>query len=106
MLYVLTGFAHEGQYRVFRFDGLAPHQERIAFTVRADLSLLRRYAIHIQDLPLLCRAVLESRPVDDDARALTFTETEMQALSELRREARDAAAVKRRPPGRSRAAVG
>ncbi|MBY0374038.1 MAG: hypothetical protein K2Q23_08580 [Bryobacteraceae bacterium] len=104
MLYVLTGFVHDGQYRVYRFDGLAPHQERVPFTVRADLSLLRRYSIQIQDLPLLCRTVLEERVDTDEERTLTFTERQMRVLAEARLEAKNAAAAKRRPI-RARAAV-
>lgn len=107
MLYVLTGFAQDGGYRVFRFEGIMAKQERVSFSVRADLSLIRRYSIQIQDLPLLCRAVLESRDESDDERALTFGENQMRVHAEFRAEARLAADAKRRATSiRNRAAIG
>jgi hypothetical protein len=57
MQFVLTGFTQDLGCRVFAFDGIAVDRIRTAFTVRADMALIRRYGIQIQELPLLCRSV-------------------------------------------------
>ncbi len=41
---------------------------RIRFTVRADLSLSRKYGIRLQELPLMCLGILEQkRRLSDEA---------------------------------------
>lgn len=57
MQYILSGFTQDMGFRVFRFEGVAVDRPRTrtVFTVRADLALIRRYGIQIQELPLLCR---------------------------------------------------
>jgi hypothetical protein len=78
MQFVLTGFIPDTGFRVFAFDGIAEDRSRTGFTVRTDLALIRRYGIQMQDLPLLCRGLLERR---DQAKAgceLIFTEIEMR----------------------------
>lgn len=86
MQFMLKGFTQTSTFRVFEFDCLGPSQPRTQFTVRADLDLVRRYGIRVQELPLLCRSVLETRDASGEARALTFTEEKMIAY------AKDAAA--------------
>ena len=44
--------------------------------------LVRKYGIHVQDLPLLCRRLLDRGTDGDLAPALTFSETEMIACAE------------------------
>ena len=46
-------------------------------SVRADLALSRKYGIRMQELPLLCRVLLERRTTEDDTRSFTFMEQEM-----------------------------
>ena len=98
MQFTLTGFSQVQEYRVFTFEGVAADRSRSAFTVRTDLALTRQYAIRIQELPLLCRAVLE-RHEGDQLHALTFTEDDMRVYANMA-TARDEAA-KRRKPARS-----
>jgi hypothetical protein len=100
MSFVLTGFTHEQGFRVFAFDRIGADRARIKFSVRADLALIRRYGIHIQDLPLLCRALLDRRDEADEILPLTFTEEEMRINAGQRAAAREAAAKKRKPPQR------
>ncbi len=59
MQFVLTGFTHDKGFRVFTFDRIGEDRVRTKCTVRADLSLIRNYGIHIQELPLLCRGLLD-----------------------------------------------
>lgn len=77
MQYILTGFTHSVAFRVFEFDGISDDRVRTAYRVRADLALVRKHGIRIQELPLLCRGVLERRSVGDDRRAFTFAEDDM-----------------------------
>ncbi len=98
--YVLIGFREETGSRVFAFDGVAGDRSRSVFTVRADLATSRRYGIRLQELPLLCREILERCDHSETRRSFTFTEGDMRQLADDRTAARDAAALKRRPPRR------
>jgi hypothetical protein len=100
MQFVLTGFTQDLGCRVFAFEGIAVDRIRTPFTVRADLALIRRYGIQIQELPLLCRSVLERRDEASEAQAFTFTEEEMRTCATARAAAKDEAAHRRRPPRR------
>jgi len=100
MQFVLTGFTQDNGFRVFAFERLGEDRVRSKFTVRADLALIRRYGIRIQELPLMCRAILERREEGEENRALTFTEDEMCRHAKDSVAARDAAAQKRKPPRR------
>jgi hypothetical protein len=97
MPFILTGFRQDLRFRVFAFERRDAALSRMAFTVKADLDLIRRYNIRLQELPLLCRSFLERRNADD-ACALTFTEDEMRAWAENRTAARDDAARKKKMP--------
>jgi hypothetical protein len=89
MQFILTGFTQDIGFRVFGFEGISADRIRTAFAVRTDLALIRRYGIRIQELPLLCRSLLERREDSSDERTLTFTEEDMV------RHARDRAAAAR-----------
>jgi len=127
MQYVLTGFTQDSGFRVFAFQGVRADQTRVVFTVRTDLALIRTYGILVQELPLLCRALLELREAGSEAasnagsnagnnagnnaeshaRALTYTEDEMRLHANHRTADRDAAQRKkslRRIPPRVRPA--
>jgi hypothetical protein len=104
MQYILTGVTHSMEFRVFAFDCVTDHWVRTAYRVRADLALARKHGIPIQELPLLCRAVLERRSEDDDRRAFTFTEDDMSLHRSLVRAALEAG-KKKTPRGRSAAAT-
>jgi hypothetical protein len=97
MQFVLTGFKQEREFRVFAFEGIAADRVRIAFTVRADLDLSRRYGIRLQELPLICREVLEQREEGEQMHALTFTEDAMR-IHASDRAARASAARSKKPP--------
>ena len=75
MRFILTGFTPNTGFRVFAFQGIEADHTRTEFTVRADLSLIRRYGIHIQELPLLCRRLLERR--EEPEHNLTYSEADM-----------------------------
>jgi hypothetical protein len=95
MQFVLTGFTPDSAFRVFRFEGAEPGQAATGFTVAADLSLIRTYGILVQELPLLCRELLErSAEAGLPEHALTLSESDMRLRAN--RQATDKAEVDRR----------
>jgi len=97
--FILLGFNHELGVRVFWFDGIAEDKTRSRFAVRTDLALVHNYGIRIQELPMLCRKLLERRPAGERSHMLTFTEEEMR-LHAAQRAAEREAAQRKRPPRR------
>jgi hypothetical protein len=97
--FVLRGFRQVAGFRVFTFEGIAADHSRALFTVRADLALAQRHRIPLQELPLLCRAVLERLHDDADKRAFVFSEADMRLQADVV-AARAEAARQKRPPRR------
>jgi hypothetical protein len=94
MEFHLTGFDQAANVRRYHFECMAPDRTRTEFTVNADLVLLRKYAIPLQELPLLCLHVLEAHE-GDRVRTFTFAESDMLGYAKDRTAAKDAAAEKR-----------
>jgi hypothetical protein len=85
MQYALTGFTSDMGFRVYAFDVIDDDRVCTAYTVRADLALVRQYGISLQELPLLCRGVLEQRIlINDGEHRLTYTQAEMRIHAEAR----------------------
>lgn len=87
--YLLTGFTQEKDFRIFEFEFVDENRTRCRCAVRANLNLLRQYSIQVQELPLLCRRLLEDCPERPAGRLMTFEETSMQEharLAKLERE--------------------
>lgn len=97
MEFVLQGFNQVVGMRVFAFEGIEANHQRTPFTVSADLSLALRYGIRLQELPLLCRGVLERRHDGGKARAFAYTEDDMRIYAGAVAAQREAAR-QRRPP--------
>src|ERR1700734_1808922 len=100
MQFILTGFTQDREFRVFAFEGIAADRVRTPFTVRANLALSRTYGIRLQELPLMCRAVLELREEGEQANAMTFTEDAMRLHASNCIAARALAAQKKKAPRR------
>jgi hypothetical protein len=101
MQFILTGFTPDMKFRVFAFQGIEADRTWTEFTVRTDLSLIQRYGIRVQELPLLCRGLLERRDEGEQERTFTFTEEEMRMHANSRAADQDAAQGRkstRRPP--------
>jgi len=96
MRYVLTGVNQSQNTRLFAFDRVGDDRTRTEFTVGVDISLIRTYAISLQELPLLCRRFLEERVKPTQTSALTEAE-----MAEYARR-RAAAAGEERKPKRHR----
>jgi hypothetical protein len=93
----LTGFSQVMEFRVFTFEVSAADQATMPFTVRVDLAMARRYGIRLQELPLLCRTVLDGRHGSGEERALTYTEEDMSSYCAA---AREQAIKNKKPPRR------
>jgi hypothetical protein len=94
---ILIGFTHDNGFRVFSFDRLGDDHVRIRCTVRADLGLIRAYGIQIQELPLLCRGLLDRCEEGAGIQSLIFAEGDMRDCANDRAAVREEAARKRRP---------
>lgn len=90
MQYILTGFTHDMGFRVFAFEGIGEDRARTEYKVRADLALLHRYGIRVQELPLLCRGLLERRNEGESQDVFTYTETDMRLNAEQSAERAEA----------------
>ena len=84
MEFTLAGFRQEDNVRLFVFDRIAADRTRTRFTVGADLRLIYKYRIAVQELPLLCRRILEGRAPGEQTQAFMFTEGEMRAYASTR----------------------
>jgi hypothetical protein len=102
MEFVLVGFREEQGARRFTFEGIASDRTRKQYTVSADLGMLRKYQIPVQELPLLCRRLLERESTADQITALQFTEQLMREYhdrcADLKREADLKKRAHKRPP--------
>lgn len=96
--FILTGFTEELGFRIFAFERLGEDRVRTRCTVKADLLLIRRYGIRLQELPLMCRGLLERGDDVSETPAVTFSEDQMRACADERAAAKDSAAHKRKPP--------
>jgi hypothetical protein len=95
MQFVLTGFTPDTGFRIFNFEGIGEDRSRIEFTVRTDLALTRKYGIQMQDLPLLCRGLLDRLDENEAQRHFVFSEEEMRGRAEQRAAEKDAADKKK-----------
>jgi hypothetical protein len=97
MQFILVGFTQEMESRVFTFEGVTSDWTRSEYTVRIDLALARRYGIRLQELPLLCRELLDRYGDGEERRAYSYAEEDMRVYADGCAAARDAAARKRKP---------
>jgi hypothetical protein len=101
MQFMLTGFTQDMAFRVFAFERMGSDRVRTKMVVRADLALIRRYGIQMQELPLLCRNLLERSDNGAETHTLTFSEDDMCLHAKDRATAKEAAASRRKPPRRT-----
>ena len=100
MQFMLTGFTQDLAFRVFAFERMGLDRVRTKVVVKADLALTRRYGIPMQELPFLCRNLLERSDNGGETHTLTFTEDDMGLHAKDRAAAREAAAQRKKPPRR------
>jgi len=88
--FLLTGFTQAAGIRIYAFEGRIDAR-RIDYTVEVDLALIPGYGIRIQDLPLLCRELLQQRAQPDEISSVVFTEQQMRSHAEKLAVGRDEA---------------
>jgi len=96
MQFILVGFKQDIGFRVFTFENVAADKVRTEYTIRADLSLAQKHGIRIQELPLLCRGLLERGGEEEKNRPTLFTEDEMRLHARHCAEVHDAAMQKKK----------
>jgi len=94
MEFVLKGFRQEKNTRHYSFQGVGSDRKRTDFLVCVDLILARKYAIPMQELPLLCRQLLVDLP-QGVSQSLSYTEKDMLGYANRRAVAAQDAAAKR-----------
>lgn len=98
--FVFKGFSQTAGIRVFAFESIGADATRTTFTVKTDLALTRTFGIRLQELPLLCRAVLERSCTGVEKRNFAYTEEDMGRYADWA-AALTEAAVKRKQARRS-----
>ena len=95
--FLLTGFNQAAGIRIYAFEGRIDAR-RIDYTVEVDLALIPGYGIRIQDLPLLCRELLQQMAQPDEIRSVVFTEQQMRSHAERLAVAREEAEHRKKEP--------
>ena len=97
MQFVLAGFQQNLNMRRYTFEGIDADRRRKEVTVEADMGLIRKYKIPLQELPLLCRRLVEGLTGEAAvAGAIMFTENDMLGYAKDRATAESLAEQKRR----------
>ncbi len=91
--FFLTGYTQAAAIRIYAFDGRIDAR-RTPYTVEVDLALIPGYGIQIQELPLLCRELLQGQL--DGMCAVVFTEQRMRIHAEKLAVAREQAEEKKK----------
>ena len=105
MDFTLAGFKEGDGVRQFEFDCVAADRSRRKVIVRADVTLARKHDIRVQELPLLCRRLLDSVEEGALPAAITLTEDHMIAIQSAARMAAEKKAL-HRPARRPSPATG
>jgi hypothetical protein len=104
MDFMLAGFKEGNGVRRYHFDWVATDRSRRAVIVSADLTLARKHEIRIQELPLLCRRLLDTIQEPELSAAVALTEDHMIAIQASARAAAEKKSQK--PPRRPAAKPG
>lgn len=84
----LSGFTQTAGIRRYAFEGRV-EARRFDYTVEVDLALIPGFGIRIQDLPLLCRELLQEQALPDEIKAFIFTEQQMRSHAQKLKVARE-----------------
>lgn len=98
LAYVLLGSQTRANVREYTFQGTTSSQRHVTFIVHVDLKAALKHRIPVQEIPLLCRRLLEEKPVADQESEVSFTEERMADY------ARDQATKRNTTPSNRRAA--
>ena len=95
------GFRHEtNDVRLYSFEGVVAEGDRKDFLVTADIALLTKHHIRIQEAPMMCLRLLEgSAEAEPQVELLVLTEADMTAhvLAKAAEAEKAASKRKKRP---------
>ena len=94
--FIMTGFHQTDGIRYYVYQAQRPDGSLSESTVDADVKLLRKHGIALQELPLLCRRLLEKQDTHDALRSVTFTEDLMKEQADHRAALKQAAQDKKK----------
>ena len=77
---LLVQFYEANGTRMFVFHCVGADRSRTTVSVSADVTLARKYDIRLQELPLLCRRLLDAIPEEGLQASFTLTEAHMVAI--------------------------
>ena len=109
MQFLYMGFTQQANIRCFRFQGVLPRERptKLAkifeYVLNADMALLTRYKIPVQDGPALCLEILTAalaRAVNDEGipfAAYSVTSQDLSAFASARNAIADAKLARRKP---------
>ena len=97
MKLLYMGFRHETTgVRLYSFEGVASEGIRKGFLVTADIALLTKHHVQIQEAPMMCLRLLESSAeAEPQPELLVLTEADMLAHIRAKAAEREKAASKR-----------
>ena len=95
--FFLTGFSQAAGIRTYAFQSRVD-ATRTDYTVEVDLALIPGFGIRIQDLPLLCRELLQQQAQADERNAVVLTEQRMRSHAEKLAVAREEAEHRKKQP--------
>ena len=97
MKFIYTGFTHETTgVRQYDFEGVVSPGIRKGFLVTADVALLTKHHIQIQDAPMMCMRLLEgSAEAEPQLDLLVLTEADMVTHALARAAEKEAAGTRR-----------
>ena len=107
MKFVYMGFRHETNgVRQYSFEGVAAEGIRKDFLVTADIGLLTKHHVRIQEVPMMCLRLLESSvEAEPQLESLVLTEAALLAHVHAKSAEVEKAALKRRRPFRPASVV-
>jgi hypothetical protein len=92
----INGFRQTGSLRHYLFQTVAADRVRHDVVVDADLNLMRHHGISIQEMPLLCRKLIEAIEGVPPSRMI-YSEQSMAGHARDRAAAQVALALRKRP---------
>jgi hypothetical protein len=96
MKFVQTGFSQGGNVRQYSFQGIATGGKRTALSVGVDLTLIHKYRIPLQEVPLLCSAFLAAQSTIEPGQGLTLPEDFMRTRVDEMENERMRAQIKKK----------
>ncbi len=93
------GFRHETNgVRLYSFEEVVSHEIRKAFLVTADIALLTKHHVRIQEVPMMCLRLLESSAeAEPQLEVLVLTEADMIAHVKAAEDEKAASKKRKRP---------